>query len=90
MLYEVITVRWFCMPLDFVAGGPRRERLLAALDAMTKFPRVFLNMIVANKDGISIGGINDAASFVLNASKKTNNGFDNFRVGASANRNNFV
>jgi len=78
-------VRWFCMPLDFVAGGPRRERLLAALDAMTKFPRVFLNMIVANKDGISIGGINDAASFVLNASKKTNNGFDNFRVGASAN-----
>jgi len=78
-------VRWFCVPLDFVAPGARRERLLAALDAMNKFPRMFLNMIVADKGGISVEGINDAASFVLKLSKKTNNGFDNFRVGTSAN-----
>jgi uncharacterized protein (UPF0210 family) len=78
-------VRWFCIPLDFTTQGPRRERLLAALDAMGKFPRAFLNMIVADKGAIAVEAINDAASFVLNLSKKTNNGFDNFRVGASAN-----
>lgn len=78
-------VRWFCLPLDFVTPGCRRERLLAALDAMSKFPRLFLNMIVADRGNIAVEAINDAASFVLNLAKKSNNGFDNFRVGASAN-----
>lgn len=78
-------VRWICLPLDFVTPGSRRERLLAALDAMSKFPRIFLNMIVAERGNIAVEAINDAASFVLNLSRKSNNGFDNFRVGASAN-----
>lgn len=78
-------VRWICLPLDFVTSGSRRERILEALDAMSKFPRIFLNMIVAERGNIAIEAINDAASFVLNLAKKSNNGFDNFRVGVSAN-----
>lgn len=78
-------VRWICLPLDFVAPGSRRERLLAAMDAMGRFSRVFLNIIVADRGSIAVEAINDAASFVLNLSKKSNNGFDNFRVGVSAN-----
>lgn len=78
-------VRWFCLPLDFVTPGSRRERLLAALDALSKFPRMFLNLIVADRGNIAVEAINDAASFVLNLAKKSNNGFDNFRVGTSAN-----
>lgn len=78
-------VRWTCLPLDFVAPGSRRGRLLAALDAMSRFPSIFLNMIVAEQGSIAVEAINDAASFVLNMAKKSNNGFDNFRVGTSAN-----
>lgn len=78
-------VRWICLPLDFVTLGSRRERLMAALDAMSKFPRIFLNIIIADQGNIAVEAINDAASFVLSLAKKSNNGFDNFRVGASAN-----
>ena len=78
-------VRWICLPLDFVAPGSRRERLLSTLDAMTRFPRIFVNMIVSDQGNIAVEAINDVASFVLNLARKSNNGFDNFRVGASAN-----
>lgn len=78
-------VRWFCLPLDFVSPGPRRERLAVALDAIGRFKRLFLNLMVAQAGRISVAGINDAADLVMRLSRKTNNGFDNFRVGASCN-----
>ncbi len=78
-------VRWLCMPLNFVETGRRQERLLAALHAMGRFPRTFVNLIVADQGRISVDAINDAAGFILNVARKTNNGYDNFRVGVSAN-----
>lgn len=78
-------VRWYCQPLDLVTEGPRRERLAAALDAVTRFPRMFLNLMVASDRRIAVDGIQDAAEFVLSVSRKSNNGFDNFRVGVSCN-----
>jgi uncharacterized protein (UPF0210 family) len=78
-------VRWFCMPLDFVTAGPRRGRLTAALDAIGRFERMFLNMILATDRQIAVNAAQDAAKLVLDISRKSNNGFDNFRVGASFN-----
>lgn len=78
-------VRWVCLPLDWVAEGRRGERMQSAMDALTRFPRAFVNLIIADEGRMAVEAINDAASFVLNLSRKTNNGFDNFRVGASAN-----
>lgn len=78
-------VRWYCLPLDLVAEGPRRERLSAALDAISRFPRLFLNLIGASDRKISVGGIQDAATLVLQIARKSNNGFDGFRVGVSCN-----
>src|SRR5689334_12868066 len=78
-------VRWYCLPLDFVAAGPRRGRLAVALDAVTRFQRLFLNLILAADRRIAVNAAHDAAQLVLDISKKSNNGFDNFRVGASFN-----
>lgn len=80
-----LQVRWFCLPLDFVDEGDRRERLSGALDAITRFPRMFLNMVIADGGRIAVDGASDAADLILKASRKSNNGFDNFRVGASCN-----
>jgi uncharacterized protein len=76
-------VRWFCLPLDLIKEGDKEERLSVALDAISRFPKMFLNLMVADTEKMSMEGINDAASLVLKISKKSNNGFDNFRVGAS-------
>lgn len=78
-------VRWFCLPIDLVSEGPRRERLTAALDAVGRFPRMFLNLMLADQRRVAVAAANDAAALVLNVARKTNNGFDNFRVGASFN-----
>ena len=76
-------VRWFCLPLDFVTPAPRRGRLAAALDGVGRFERMFVNLIAAAGRKISVDAVHDAAKLVLDVSRKSNNGFDNFRVGAS-------
>jgi uncharacterized protein (UPF0210 family) len=78
-------VRWYCLPLDFVSPGSRRGRLAVALDAVTRFQRLFLNLILAADRRIAVNASQDAAQLVLDISRKSNNGFDNFRVGASFN-----
>jgi uncharacterized protein len=78
-------IRWYCLPLDLCSSGPRRGRLTAALDAITRFERLFLNLILAADRKIAVNAAQDAAQLVLDISKKSNNGFDNFRVGASFN-----
>lgn len=80
-----LQVRWYCLPIDFVEEGPRRERLSGALDAISRFPRMFLNIIIADQGNISVNGASDAAGLILKVSRNSNNGFDNFRVGASCN-----
>lgn len=77
--------RWFCLPLDFVESGPRRGRIAAALDGVVRFERMFLNLILASDRQIAVNAVDDAAKLVLDVSRKSNNGFDNFRVGASCN-----
>jgi uncharacterized protein len=78
-------VRWFCAPLDFVTAGPRRGRLTAARDAIGRFEKMFLNVILAADRQIAVNAAQDTAKLVLDISRKSNNGFDNFRVGASFN-----
>lgn len=76
-------VRWFCLPFDFLEEGPRHQRLAAALDIISRFPRLFMNLIVADEQRLSVPAINDVASLVTRIARKSNNGFDNFRLGAS-------
>ena len=78
-------VRWFCLPLDFVTPGPRQGRINAAIDGIVRFDRMFLNLILAANRQIAVNAVHDAAKLVLDVSRKSSNGFDNFRVGASMN-----
>lgn len=78
-------VRWFCLPLDFVATGPRSGRLAAALDGIVRFEKLFLNLVLAESRQLVVSAAYDAAKLVLDISRKSNNGFDNFRVGTSFN-----
>lgn len=76
-------VRWFCLPFDFVSDVPRTHRLETALDVVSRFPRLFMNLIVSDERALSVPAINDVARLVRRIARKSNNGFDNFRVGAS-------
>ena len=78
-------VRWFCLPVDLLDGEKVDGRLNVALESITREKKMFLNLMVADKEQIGIEAAMEAAAFILNVSRKSNNGFDNFRVGASCN-----
>jgi uncharacterized protein (UPF0210 family) len=46
---------------------------------------MFLNLILATGRQVAVDAAYDAAKLILDISRKSNNGFDNFRVGASFN-----
>lgn len=83
-LADVAGARWYCMPLDlFVAQG--RQALLDEAQALVlRDNKLFLNLIVATPEAISMEGAEAASRFVLGLSRRSNNGIDNFRVGVSA------
>jgi uncharacterized protein len=84
-LADETDVRWFCLPIDLITNGLRDECLSVVLGQINRFQKMFLNLMVSDKKKISIPAINCASEFVLQVAMKSNNGFDNFRVGASCN-----
>lgn len=78
-------VRWFCVPVDATQSTNLEQDQLTALEIVKRHSNIFLNFMAA-KDGL----INPAAAFygaklIKQVSRLNNNGFDNFRVGISAN-----
>lgn len=84
-LARATEVRWFCLPIDLLDGASCGGRLANALDAVGRFERMFVNLVLAADGRTAVNAVHDAARFVLDVSRKSNNGFDNFRVGASFN-----
>lgn len=82
-LAERLDIRWFCLPLDLTHGDNYRGRLDAAFALLFRQPRMFLNLMVADEQGINIRASHDVARFMLQVAHRSNNGFDNFRLGAS-------
>lgn len=76
-------IRWFCLPIDMVGSPHYSQRLDLAFAALFSHSKMFVNLMVADETQISLQATHHAARFIQNVSRKSNNGFDNFRVGAS-------
>ncbi len=78
-------VRWYCVPLDFTTLDPVDKRSAAVASLVQRFPRAFINF-QASQDWNSAGRhLGEIGHEVLRITRLSNNGFDNFRVGASFN-----
>lgn len=82
-LADASSMRWFCLPLDLTRAGASTERMAAVLAAMRSTPKLFVNCIVAAGGRIAAEGAGQVARLITNVASQSNNGFDNFRVGAS-------
>jgi len=78
-------VRWFCLPVDLLSGSQFKSRLNMAFESLIRERKMFLNLMVADEQKIGISAATEVAKLMLNVSRKSNNGFDNFRVGVSCN-----
>lgn len=83
-LADAAGARWYCLPLDLFSDRGRSALLEEAQSLVTRDARLFLNLIVAKPDAISLTGAEAAGRFVLQLARRSSNGIDNFRVGISA------
>lgn len=86
-LNEIIklnNIRWYCIPLK---GNHRlaKQESDILLSIFRKNPHAFFHFIVANSNKIYSKFLLTATEHILNVSKVSRNGFENFRVGIGAN-----
>ncbi|MDZ7630575.1 MAG: DUF711 family protein [Gemmatimonadaceae bacterium] len=80
-----LDARWLCAPVDVSGAGPHREAFDAARALLMRHRNLFLNFMVARDGRINPAAASGVARFVLDVARLSNNGWDNFRVGASLN-----
>lgn len=78
-------IRWFCLPFSAFEGRPLEECHDIALGIARKYKNAFINYVVARDGLINTGAILHAAKLIKDVSRLSNNGYDNFRFGASCN-----
>jgi len=82
---ESAGVRWTCLPFAAETRPEAEEWRLAAVEVVRRFPRTFVNFLVAEDGRIHHESLGEVAQAVLDIAHLSKNGFDNFRVGAGAN-----
>lgn len=78
-------IRWYCVPFDLVNSKNLTLDFEIVRNILARHPEVFLNFIIAKNNTISTQASLVGAKIVKYASLQTANGFDNFRIGLSAN-----
>lgn len=84
-LADLVGARWYCLPLDLVAAPGLQYVLGEAQDLPVRDDRLFVNLVAASSESISLPAAQQAARFVLGLARRSASGIDNFRVGISAN-----
>lgn len=86
-LCERLGIRWFNVPFDLTGSSGSNLDALAdfALDILKRYPKTFINLIVASNGKIYPTAVSRASRFVKDVSRLDNSGYNNFRVGVSCN-----
>ncbi len=82
---ETAGARWLCLPFVAANAAQAAEWRLAAVEVIRRFPRSFVQFIVAEDGCIYHDALTEVAQTVLDISHLSSNGFDNFRVGVGCN-----
>ena len=82
-----INIRWFNISFNIIEMSIKDQKRIAnlAYHIVKKFENSFVNFIVAKDNKVSPSAALITAEVIINISKISNNGFDNFRIGVSLN-----
>lgn len=84
---EAAGARWTCQPFLAKSAAHAAEWRIAAVDTIRRFPQTFVNFVIADQSEIFHEALPEVAQAVLDIAQLSENGFDNFRVGAGCNLN---
>lgn len=77
-------VRWVCLPIAPGAWGQNDVRQ-RGVEMLRRYPFLFLHCIVAENSTLYPEDMRLAAKLIMDVSRMSRNGFDNFRLGVGAN-----
>lgn len=77
-------IEWFCTPFD-TFGQDMKEVNAFAVESVKRHKNVFINYIIAKDGLLNRNSALYASKLIKSVSRLSNNGYDNFRVGASFN-----
>lgn len=77
-------VRWFCLPVSLEDGWGADDLRRMGPELLRDEPSLFLHYLLAQKGTVYTPAFLASAQTILDISRLSNNGFDNFRVGAGA------
>lgn len=82
-----INIRWFNLCFDLTNANKNQSISLTNLTVkiIKKFDNVFVNWIVANQNYVNKTSTYYASKCIINISKLSSNGYDNFRFGVNLN-----
>ena len=82
-----INIRWFNLAFDLTRMHKKDQKRVAQLSyyVLKKFENAFVNFIIAKDNEINVGAALVLSKLIVDISKISTNGFDNFRVGVSLN-----
>lgn len=78
-------IRWFCLPISASDDWRREDLRLLGPTLLNEEPSLFLHYLLAHDGKIYANSFPQLARIILDIARLSNNGFDNFRVGAGAN-----
>lgn len=82
---EDCSLRWICLPISGLGGWSGEDIRLLAPALVSDAPRLFINFLFREYDALSPAVLSTVGEQILAISRISNNGFDNFRVGAGFN-----
>ena len=83
-LASVVGARWYCLPVDLFREEGCDAFLSELQTLILRDNKLFVNLMVARPDAISLRGARVSADFIQGLSRRSLTGIDNFRVGISA------
>ena len=84
---QKINIRWFNIAFDLTKMSQKDQKRVTktAYYILKKFDNAFVNFIIARNNEINMSAALITSHLIIDVSKLSTNGFDNFRVGISLN-----
>lgn len=80
-------IRWFNIAFDLINIPKKDVQIITSIgyDIINRFSNSFINFIVADGENVNTFAAKQCAQLILDISRLSENGYDNFRVGVSLN-----
>lgn len=80
-----LDIRWMCLPVRITDAATQSEMWSFFSKLLSRYPKLFLHFMADDSLGVASNVLVSVAKTIIDISRLSNNGYDNFRVGCGCN-----